>query len=124
MWSVRVVAVLAFPAVLAGNVLAATPEYPNKAIRFIAASLPGGASDLIARTVSIPLSEGLGVQRRHQLGLGGGPAHTRVRRVFIHKRVELMPRDVLQKPVQDAIVVTHGVGPFSCPNHRQVFEFE
>jgi tripartite-type tricarboxylate transporter receptor subunit TctC len=37
-------------------------EYPMKPIRYIVATGPGGASDLIGRTVAVPLSEILGVQ--------------------------------------------------------------
>ena len=59
---VRLVALLALPAVLVGGALAATPEYPNKPIRYIVATGPGGASDLIGRTLGPPLSELLGVQ--------------------------------------------------------------
>ena len=62
MWSVRFVAVLALLAVLVGGALAATPEFPSRPIRYIAASAPGGASDAIARTIGPALSEGLGVQ--------------------------------------------------------------
>ena len=62
MWSVSLVAVLALPAVLAGGALAATAEYPNRPIRYIVATGPGGASDLIGRTLGPPLSEALGVQ--------------------------------------------------------------
>ena len=62
MLSVRFVAVLALQVVLVGGALAAVPEYPNRALRYIAASAPGGASDLIARTVGAAMAEGLGVQ--------------------------------------------------------------
>jgi len=62
MWSVRLVALLALPAVWMGGASAAQPDYPNRALRYIAASAPGGASDIIARTVGAALSEGLGVQ--------------------------------------------------------------
>src|SRR5438034_1025871 len=62
MLSVRFVAVLALQAVFIGGALAAVPEYPNRPLRYIAASAPGGASDLIARTVGAAMSEGLGVQ--------------------------------------------------------------
>jgi tripartite-type tricarboxylate transporter receptor subunit TctC len=62
MWSVRLVAVLVLPAVLVGGAPAATPEFPNKPIRYIVATGPGGASDLIGRTLAPPLSEVLGVQ--------------------------------------------------------------
>ena len=59
MWSARFVAVLASLAAVDG-VLAA--EFPNKPIRYIVATGPGGASDLIGRTLGPPLSEILGVQ--------------------------------------------------------------
>jgi len=62
MWSVRAVAVLTW---LMGSIavaLAAAPDYPNRPIRFISATGPGGASDLLARTLGPPLSERLGVQ--------------------------------------------------------------
>ena len=45
-----------------GNVSAAAPEYPNKPIRYIVATGPGGASDLVGRTMRRCLSEMLGVQ--------------------------------------------------------------
>ncbi len=66
----------------------------------------------------------LGVEQSHQLALGAQPTNPSISAVLIHKIFERRPRDMLQKPVQHAIVVAHGVGPFSCPNHRQVFENE
>ena len=62
MWSVRLVAVLASQAVLVGGALAAAAEFPNRPIRFVTGSAPGGASDILARTVGPGLSEVLGVQ--------------------------------------------------------------
>ncbi|MGZ5173349.1 MAG: Bug family tripartite tricarboxylate transporter substrate binding protein [Burkholderiales bacterium] len=62
MWSVRFLTVLASLPVLAGCASAAVPEFPTKPLRYISASAPGGASDLIARTVGAALSEILGVQ--------------------------------------------------------------
>ena len=62
MWSVRFLAVPALLAVITGGALAATSDYPNKSIRYIVATGPGGASDIIARTIGPPLSELLGVQ--------------------------------------------------------------
>ena len=61
MWS-RLVAVLALPAVWVGSAPGAQPDYPNRPLRYIAASAPGGASDTIARTLGPALSDGLGVQ--------------------------------------------------------------
>src|SRR5688572_26714585 len=62
MWKVRFVAVLALPAVVVGGAPAAVPDFPNKPIRYIVATGPGGASDLIGRTLGPPLAEALGVQ--------------------------------------------------------------
>ena len=62
MWSARCLAVLALLAVWVGGALAATAEYPNKPLRYIVATGPGGASDLLGRSVAAALSEGLGVQ--------------------------------------------------------------
>ena len=61
MSSVRFVAVLASLSAL-GSASAAVPEYPNKPIRYIVATGPGGASDVIGRTLAPPLAEALGVQ--------------------------------------------------------------
>jgi tripartite-type tricarboxylate transporter receptor subunit TctC len=62
MWSVRFLAVLALLAVITGSARAATSDYPNKPIRYVVATGPGGASDIIARSIGPPLSELLGVQ--------------------------------------------------------------
>ena len=56
------VAGLALLTVFIGDVRAAAPEYPVKPIRYIVATGPGGASDLIGRILAPPLSEVLGVQ--------------------------------------------------------------
>ena len=62
MWRERCVVVLALLTVWLGGALAATPDYPNKPLRYIVATGPGGASDLLARTLGPALSEKLGVQ--------------------------------------------------------------
>src|SRR5690349_23294024 len=62
MWGVRFAAVLASLPVLIGGAFAAVPEFPSKPLRYISASAPGGASDLIARTVGAAMSDLLGVQ--------------------------------------------------------------
>ena len=62
MWSVRSAAGLALLAVWGGAASAATSEYPNKPLRYIVATGPGGASDLLGRAVGAALTEGLGVQ--------------------------------------------------------------
>jgi tripartite-type tricarboxylate transporter receptor subunit TctC len=64
MKTVRFGVTLALLAVSVGGATAraAEPGFPSRPLRYIAAAAPGGASDLIARTISPALSEGLGVQ--------------------------------------------------------------
>jgi tripartite-type tricarboxylate transporter receptor subunit TctC len=62
MSNVRFVSVLALLPFLLGGALAAVAEFPSKPLRYISASAPGGASDLIARTVGAAMSDILGVQ--------------------------------------------------------------
>src|SRR6185295_18184892 len=62
MWGVRFIAVLALLAGSVDGARAATPEFPDKPIRYVVATGPGGASDLVARVIGPPLSELLGVQ--------------------------------------------------------------
>src|SRR6476659_5054971 len=62
MWNARLIAVPVLLAISAGLAPAAVSDFPNKPIRYIVATGPGGASDLIARTIGPPLSETLGVQ--------------------------------------------------------------
>src|SRR4051794_11128251 len=62
MRSLCFVAVTASLAGFVGNVTAAAPDYPVKPIRYIVATGPGGASDLLGRIVAAALSEKLGVQ--------------------------------------------------------------
>ena len=61
MWKVRFVAVLAVLTASIGGACAAVADYPNRPLRYVSASGPGGASDIIARTVGAALSELLGV---------------------------------------------------------------
>jgi tripartite-type tricarboxylate transporter receptor subunit TctC len=58
----RFLVVPALSTVLAGAATAATTDYPTKPIRYVVATGPGGASDIVARTIGPPLSELLGVQ--------------------------------------------------------------
>lgn len=58
----RLIGSLALPAVLAGGALAAAPEFPSRPLRFIVASAPGGASDILARIIGPPMAERFGVQ--------------------------------------------------------------
>ena len=63
MWSVRFIAVVALLlAAPVNGTRAATPAFPDKPIRYVVATGPGGASDLVARVIGPPLSELLGVQ--------------------------------------------------------------
>jgi len=62
MWIVRFVGALALSFASLANALAATSDFPNRPMRYIAATGPGGASDLLARIVATALSEQLGVQ--------------------------------------------------------------
>ena len=62
MWGVRFIAVLSLLAGPVNGTRAATPEFPDKPIRYVVATGPGGASDLVARVIGPPLSELLGVQ--------------------------------------------------------------
>jgi tripartite-type tricarboxylate transporter receptor subunit TctC len=62
MWGVRFIAVLALLAGPVNGTRAATPQFPDKPIRYVVATGPGGASDLVARVIGPPLSELLGVQ--------------------------------------------------------------
>ena len=62
MWSARVVAILVLQALSVTGALAAAADFPNRPIRYVAASAPGGASDILARTVAPALADLLGVQ--------------------------------------------------------------
>jgi tripartite-type tricarboxylate transporter receptor subunit TctC len=62
MWDMRFAAVLASLPVVIGGALSAVPDFPTKPLRYVSASAPGGASDLIARTVGAAMSDLLGVQ--------------------------------------------------------------
>lgn len=62
MWSVRFIAVLALQPVVVGGAISAAADFPNRPMRYVAASAPGGASDILARTIAPQLSEIFGVQ--------------------------------------------------------------
>src|SRR5262245_19867869 len=57
----------------------------------------------------------LSVDKRHKLALGRQPPHMLVGLMAIHKPVEGRPGNALQKIVEDAILVPHGVVSCSCP---------
>jgi len=58
----------------------------------------------------------LAVKQRHELALRRKPAHRKISFVLLHKRIEHAPRNMLQNPVENAILMPHGVDPFSCPD--------
>src|SRR5690349_8892774 len=62
MKSLWFIAAMALLAGFMGTAPAAAPQYPTKPIRYIVATGPGGASDLIGRIIAPPLSEILGAQ--------------------------------------------------------------
>ena len=62
MLNVPRILVSALLAVPVSGALPATSEYPNKPIRYVTGSSPGGAGDIVARTITPAMSDGLGVQ--------------------------------------------------------------
>src|SRR5262245_62133037 len=64
MWNVRLVVAAAVLGASTGSALSqpAKADYPGRPILYTPPSAPGGASDLIARTLGPAMSEGLGVQ--------------------------------------------------------------
>jgi tripartite-type tricarboxylate transporter receptor subunit TctC len=62
MWNARLAIATASVAIMSTQALAAAPDFPNRPLRYIVATGPGGASDIVARVVGPALSELLGVQ--------------------------------------------------------------
>lgn len=62
MKSIRVAAVMALVSLTSSLALAAAKDFPSRPLRFIVASAPGGASDILARALGPAMSENLGVQ--------------------------------------------------------------
>ncbi len=58
----------------------------------------------------------LPVQHGQKLTFRRQPASPNIGPVLLHQRVELLPRDVLQQLMKNAIVMTHGIDPRSCPD--------
>jgi hypothetical protein len=58
-------------------------------------------------------------QQRNELLPGLELAHQLIRPVLIHKPIEDRPRKKFQDVVEDAILVAHGVAPFSSPDDSQ-----
>jgi hypothetical protein len=53
----------------------------------------------------------LAVEQRHELALGGQAANPRIGPVHRHQPVKLAPRQILQKPMKNAILMAHGIDP-------------
>ena len=62
MWNVRLALAAVSAAILGAIAPAAASEFPNRPLRYVVATGPGGASDLLARVIGNALSEKLGVQ--------------------------------------------------------------
>jgi tripartite-type tricarboxylate transporter receptor subunit TctC len=62
MWNVRLATVAALAAIPSTHASAAITDFPSRPLRYIVATGPGGASDIIARTLGPALSEMLGAQ--------------------------------------------------------------
>ncbi|MGH8663657.1 MAG: Bug family tripartite tricarboxylate transporter substrate binding protein [Burkholderiales bacterium] len=62
MWNVPFAVATVSAAIFSINAPAAVPDYPNRPLRYVVATGPGGASDLLARVIGAALSEKLGVQ--------------------------------------------------------------
>ena len=62
MWIVRIVLVAMSAAMFGASALAAGPDYPSRPLRYVVATGPGGASDIVARVIGPALSELLSVQ--------------------------------------------------------------
>lgn len=58
----------------------------------------------------------LAVEQRQQLALGDHSANPRISPMRRHQAVKLAPRQMLQKPMKNAIVIAHGVDPVSGPD--------
>src|SRR6266511_4586007 len=66
----------------------------------------------------------LRIQHRDQMSLCLEAARITVGSVFLHKPIDDVPWNLLQKPVKNDILVLHGVGPFSCPVDSQLTGIE
>jgi tripartite-type tricarboxylate transporter receptor subunit TctC len=62
MWIVRLVLVTLWGGLCGAVAPAAGPDYPSRPLRYVVATGPGGASDIVARVVGPALSEILNVQ--------------------------------------------------------------
>ena len=62
MRSVHPVLVLGLLSISPNTEAAAAPDFPNRPIRYITGSAPGGASDILARVIAPAIADSLGVQ--------------------------------------------------------------
>src|SRR5271165_835258 len=69
-------------------------------------------------------AEKLGVQHRDQMRLGLQNSVIPIGIVLLHKMIESRPRDEFQNRMKDDILVSHGLGPYSCPVDSQVTGIE
>ena len=66
-----------------------------------------------------PCSAKLRIQHRDQMSLGLQAARITIGTVFLHKPIDERPRNRLQYPMKNDILLLHGVDPFSCPDDSQ-----
>ena len=64
------------------------------------------------------------IQQRQQLAFRRQPPHPRVGPVDLDKSIERGPRNMLLQIMKDAILMPHGVVPFSCPITSPTLEHE
>jgi hypothetical protein len=64
-------------------------------------------------------SRKLTIEQRHKLAFGRQPAHPGIGPMVFHKAIEQMPRNVLQKSVEYAILMLHGLILLRVPKRRQ-----
>ena len=76
----------------------------------------GVASQVRFNLAQAPRAAKLRIQHRDQMSLGLYDTAIPVGIVPIHKPIEDRPRNMLQKPMKNAILMPHGVDPFSCPD--------
>src|SRR6266404_8878767 len=69
-----------------------------------------------------PCAAKLRIQHRDQMGLGFYDAPIPVGFVLIHKLIEGRPRNMLQKPMKNDILMPHGVDPFRVQMIRNQLE--
>src|SRR5260370_17036229 len=69
-----------------------------------------------------PCAAKLRIQHRDQMGLGLYDAPIPVGFVLIHKLIEGRPRNMLQKPMKNDILIPHGVDPFRVQMIRNQLE--